>query len=244
MIRSSASSASRAVHAHAARTVSCIHVHAAPPAVYPTAPSPPHQPLRRTFTSSPTSRKRDNPVKLLPEWSWRRAWRGYPVPVVEVVNNADDADAVLETLTSSRLSIDPEPGIGQGVTLAQKHRGVSGSSSVKDGVLSVADGEGVVSESLPSSFNVESRVLTMRDSRQCCTSRSWIASLPSCDESSRTTPSRSRSSARAGGYTRSSTTKLTTAASPTTSPTCGTLQSGAGRRWPTRRPAQRRTTAL
>ncbi|GAA5897869.1 hypothetical protein JCM8208_003179 [Rhodotorula glutinis] len=144
MMRSSSSSLARSAGSTAARTATYTHSHRiARACTSPTAALVPLTP-RRTFASTPTPRKRGEPVKLLPEWTWRRAWRTYPVPIVEVVNNADDADAVLETLTSSRLSLDPEPGARPGATSTQRHLGGRHSSSVRDGVLSVADGEGVI----------------------------------------------------------------------------------------------------
>lgn len=101
MMRSPSSTLARAAGPAAARTATCAHSlrPARPSTLTPSALAAlaPH----RTFASTPTPRKRGDPIKLLPEWTWRRSWRTYPVPGVEVVNNADDADAVLETLTSS-----------------------------------------------------------------------------------------------------------------------------------------------
>ncbi|GAA6053182.1 hypothetical protein JCM3770_000013 [Rhodotorula araucariae] len=101
-------------------------------------------PLRRAFASTPSPRRRGEPIKLLPEWSWRRPWRDNPVPLVEVVSTAEAAEAVLETFTSRRLSIDAEPGIAPGATRAQRNSGTARSKACRHGVLSIADGEGVV----------------------------------------------------------------------------------------------------
>ncbi|GAA5833292.1 hypothetical protein JCM9279_001484 [Rhodotorula babjevae] len=144
MIRSSSSTLARSAAPVAALTATCTHSHRPVRPSTLTAPALPALAPFRTFASSPTPRKRGEPIKILPEWTWRKSWRTYPVPVVEVVNNADDADAVLETLTSSRLSLDPEPGARPAATHAQRYLGGRHSWSVRDGVLSVADGEGVI----------------------------------------------------------------------------------------------------
>ncbi|GAA5999993.1 hypothetical protein JCM10207_006005 [Rhodosporidiobolus poonsookiae] len=102
----------------------------------------------RSFSSTPPPRRR--PTSSLPDFSWRTPYNGNPRPTVEVINDADDADAVLETITSKRLSIDAEPGKLLHATRAA-HRAVDVAarptfmtSNTSQGVLSIADGEGII----------------------------------------------------------------------------------------------------
>ncbi|GJN90839.1 hypothetical protein Rhopal_003853-T1 [Rhodotorula paludigena] len=142
MLRSCASSSART----ASKSCGTALCRFTPPSRAPTpalaSPAPPNS--IRTFTASPRPRARGGPVKLLPEWSWRTPYKHYGRPVVELVSNADDADAVLETITSRRVSIDAEPGRMREASEAASSSGISKWSSVKDGTLAVVDAEGVV----------------------------------------------------------------------------------------------------
>ncbi|KWU47220.1 hypothetical protein RHOSPDRAFT_31364 [Rhodotorula sp. JG-1b] len=107
------------------------------------------QPPARTFTSCAPRLARGGPIKVTPDFTWRRPFRGTPAaPNVTLVTTDFDADAVLETLTSKRISIDAEPGVRPNISPGALHRSWSDTydpiHSLRDGVFALADGDGVI----------------------------------------------------------------------------------------------------
>ncbi|GAA5862719.1 hypothetical protein JCM8547_003524 [Rhodosporidiobolus lusitaniae] len=90
------------------------------------------------------------PIKRLPEFDWRKPYKGLPRPSVEILENPDEADEVLASLTSRRLSITAEPGVLPTATYAMRRSASEtskshvGIASSREGVMTVADGDGVI----------------------------------------------------------------------------------------------------
>ncbi|GAA5894651.1 hypothetical protein JCM5296_002919 [Sporobolomyces johnsonii] len=94
----------------------------------------------RSFSSSTSSRaKRRGPTKSpSPIFDWRRPCRDdFPIPTATVINNPDAADEYLETLTSTRLTVDWDAG-------SKVLKGLVTDDVLHTGVLSIADAEGVL----------------------------------------------------------------------------------------------------
>ncbi|GAA5983985.1 hypothetical protein JCM10908_006002 [Rhodotorula pacifica] len=103
----------------------------------------------RNFASTPNHFARGGPIKVAPDFSWRRPFRGTPAaPNVTLVTTDFDADAILETLTSKRVAIDAEPGKRPNISVGAMHRSWSDTydpiHSLRDGVFCIADGDGVI----------------------------------------------------------------------------------------------------
>ncbi len=72
------------------------------------APPTKAQSQARMFTSSAPRLARGGPIKVAPDFTWRRPFRGTPAAQnVTLVTTDFDADAVLETLTSKCVSVPP-----------------------------------------------------------------------------------------------------------------------------------------
>ncbi|GAA5868217.1 hypothetical protein JCM3774_000605 [Rhodotorula dairenensis] len=103
----------------------------------------------RTFGSAAPRLARGGPIKVMPDFTWRRPFRSSPAaPNVTLVTTDFDADAILETLTSKRVSIDAEPGVRPNISPGAMHRAWTDTydpiHSLRDGVFCIADGDGVI----------------------------------------------------------------------------------------------------
>ncbi|GAA5887789.1 hypothetical protein JCM6882_000752 [Rhodosporidiobolus microsporus] len=110
-------------------------------------------PSLRSFSSSPTPRRRGGPIKVVPDFDWRRPFKGVARPQsIEIAETEEEANRLLESLTSTRLSIDLEPGhklqaslyaLG-GLINTTRAKNLGQTSSTSEGVFSVADSEGII----------------------------------------------------------------------------------------------------